>query len=488
MDEDGATHSVIAYTLEADPSVFVTLDSSYLLSVLDDALSDLPPVTVTKRDGTVEYVPPWNYKLVRTGNREETGRAERVRLDRFGCRMDGRRRQAMHLVWSPGEMSPSGDVSYLGGAKLDELMAWAVDFRQFHMDNNMPLSTTFSGVAAKLLRDARFYPDARRQVPRATNERAREFLPGVYQESRAKSNRKYNGVSLDQSKAYHMIAQEVPLPDSNTLFARGYFPDPFAADMYWCEPGDELYARTVAQPGLIFIGAHSTIKGKSKPFIPPAMDFHGFRKIAVWTNELPMMQELGLQVEGVYAALTSTLRDEGIRKYGAYALSAILGADAMRASWLKPTLHAAYGILGARPRHIRMGFKHGKGDRMDYILGARVFNVAHVETRQKLQPPTANVVQLGVLQSEVRRRTLALANALRDCGVEVTHVHADGLHAMGQLPLTVPNSWTAAPVSNLKYIDRVSWTSDQGDCLPGRSRKVIQQRRHRAYVLANRKR
>jgi hypothetical protein len=90
---------------------------------------------------------------------------------------------------------------------------------------------------------------------------------------------------------------------------------------------------------------------------------------------------------------------------------------------------------------------------------------------------------LGVLQSEIRARTMRLANGLITEGVDVLHIHADGIHTTGKLPL-LSNDWSLEPRTNLRYVDRVSWLADEGDVLPGRdTRARVEQRRRMATTL-----
>jgi hypothetical protein len=95
---------------------------------------------------------------------------------------------------------------------------------------------------------------------------------------------------------------------------------------------------------------------------------------------------------------------------------------------------------------------------------------------------------LGVLQAEIRARTMRLANSLIVEGVDVLHIHADGIHTTGKLPF-LSNDWSVEPRTNLRYVDRVSWLADEGDTLPGRDvQQRIETRRHLLSVLANRNR
>lgn len=95
-----------------------------------------------------------------------------------------------------------------------------------------------------------------------------------------------------------------------------------------------------------------------------------------------------------------------------------------------------------------------------------------------LPSATTNVAALGTLQAEIRQRSLKMARALSEEGVEVLHIHADGIHVAGALPL-LTDEWSITPATNLSYIDRVSWTSEERDVLPGRDEcQRIELRKH----------
>jgi hypothetical protein len=365
---------------------------------------------------------------------------------------------------------------------LDGLARFATDVRAWLREQNLPIPTTLSAIGSALLRDKRFYPDARGRVPSATNERVREFLPGVHQELRTKQRTHRSVVTLDQRGAYHQIVQDIALPDSTTLHARGYFSDPENAPL-WLQRSDPDCASVLSVPGLVCVDAHSR---RSKPgeFRPPAIDYIGTRRIYLWTNEVPFAEQHGTQIIGLVAAWVAEDNDTGLSRYGRFAQQQISSVDAYRKGWLKPSLHSAYGLLGAKPRTLRNGFLHGRGMVETWLLGVRPFNVHESSLDHK--PPLANAVQLGMIQAEVRLRTMRMANYLTTNGVNVTHIHADGLHAIGDMSLFVTiddTLWRMEERTDLTYLDRVSWTSKQGDTLPGRAmRDRVDYRRHHVGI------
>lgn len=477
MDDIGMLESgevvedLIDFAMTKDSHIFVTMDPARLLNIMYQS-----------------HAPDFNYQLIDSREAdvpEGMATMSSTRVTRFGWnRMNkGKRKgKAMHIVWSIPDMMRD-PTKLINDGTPGDMLKFAKDVRDWCKDNNIPLPTALSGIASSLLRDERFYPESRGRVPHATNDRLRQFLPGVYSELRAKSSVTYKtAVSLDQRRAYHRAAQTVTLPDSTTLFARGYFNVPDKAPL-WAVKGDDVYNRTMDQPGLVLV------RGTSRPTMPrsetrpPAVNYAGVEDRYIWTNEVPLCEETGLDIHGIVAAWTATHADEGIPRYGRWAESAIDAADDYRALWLKPTLHALYGLLAARPRDLRIAHRLGSGRPARYILGAGHTFPVHETHLGAQSSPTVNIAMLGVLQSEIRARTMRLANGLITEGVDVLHIHADGIHTTGKLPL-LPNDWSLEPRTNLRYVDRVSWLADEGDVLPGRdTRARVEKRRSMAVAL-----
>lgn len=464
VTEDGTPVQHLPAFVASMPShIWVTLDASWLLDHLCVYMD-----TFGVRD--------WNYQLTEA----RTGHMSHARLLRFGLKPEGKQRRAMHLCWTPYDMldAPERVIP----PTLDGLMRFATDVRAWLKEQNLPVPTTLSAIGSALLRDKRFYPDPRGRVPSATNERVREWLPGVHQELHTKQRAHRSVITLDQRGAYHQIVQDIALPDSTTLHARGYFNDPENAPL-WLQRSHPDCVGVLAAPGLVCIDAHSR-RSKPSEFRPPALDYIGTRRLYLWTNEVEFAEQHGVTVIGLVAAWVAEDNDTGLARYGRFAQHQISAVTDYRKRWLKPSLHSAYGLLGAKPRTLRNGFLHGRGEVTKWLLGVRAFNVHESELDHK--PPLGNAVQLGMIQAEVRLRTLRMANYLSSMGVTVTHVHADGLHAIGDMSLLVTiddRLWRMEERTNLTYLDRVSWTTAQGDTLPGRAmRDRVDQRRHLTHV------
>lgn len=444
--EDGQiVRNIPVYMVSSEPSIWVTRDPAYLLANLDEFFGAYPE---------------WTYELMES----QVGNYSSAKLRRFGMRAEyykalGLRRKSLHICWTPQHMMP--------GHAVTDLMTFALDIRGWLEDNDLPIPTAPSGIGSSLLRDGRFYGIARARVPTSTNERLRPYLPGIHQEIRAKTHRRFDAIALDQASAYHRIVQELDVPDSQTLYARGHFADADNAPP-WLTPDHPHFERTLSEPGIVCVTAISR-ETRKREFRPPAANYIGEQRIYLWTNEIELLRERGLTIRAIHAAWTSEAADKGLPKFGAWAMDQIESASPYRKKWLKPALHSTYGLLGAKPRIMRTGRRVGKGEPEKWLFRLHRFFVRVSEFDSK--PATANVAQLGMIQAEVRQRTMKMANALNENGAQVTHIHADGLHVVGNLPL-VDDSWKIEDRTSLVYVDRVSWHSDQGDIMPGRPRSI----------------
>lgn len=385
------------------------------------------------------------------------------------CNAPNRRKTRRAIVSSPRGMFNDPTQGTWVGDSLPDLLRFAVDIRDWCQENDLPIKATLPGHAASLFRDSRFWPDARGKVPWQTNARLRPMLPGVHQELAAPKRAVIqDGVQMDLRRAYHRAAQDTPMPDPTTMVVRGYFPLADQEDPpLWAPRDSALYDRTIAQPGFIWV-LGSQRQHRARTFYLPAQE-PGRRVIGLWTNELSLAIANGLTVEGIVAAATSTGVDQGFPRYGAWAESAIDTSTPYRTQWLKPTLHSLYGLSAVRPKLLIKGDRIGYGERMMMAVGSRMFRV-RARTLDAQEARTTNVAALGVLQSAIRAKVIDHANQLERDGVEVYYVGADSIHhGPQQTRLLAASDWTSEPITHLVYVDDVSWYSDQGDHLPGRT-------------------
>lgn len=473
------------FAATAEPHIWVTMDAAYLYQVMEERFGNCPWYQRRAIDSMDPEMPEGMM-----------GHMSKCRLESFGFDRDRARQlgirikhEARHVVWDVPRMFSD---PHIAADKLHNtptaLLQFAQDVRGWCKDQDIPLRSTLAGLAGSLLRDERFWPHLRGSVPKATNERVREHLPGVYHERLYPTHTRVPAaVTIDQRRAYHRAAQEVPTPDPTTLYARGYFNDPENAPNLWANRDTDLYRRTLSQPGLVAVRA-SVLQHNKHASRPPALDRLEKRvdTLYLWTNEVQLCEEQGTHILGIVAAWTSLDADTGLPKYAAWCETQLDQASDYRQFWLKPTLHSLYGLLGARPRIMLTGMRLGKGD--PEVWGMMGIPMPVRVTRFEGRSRTVNVAMLGTLQAEIRARSIRMANELRQRKIQVYHIHADGLHVgTEQLPFLPHTHWTTEPISNLSYEDNVSWLSDERDVLPGRDTRVrIETRRHHAKVLIDR--
>jgi hypothetical protein len=486
IDEHGEVHTdPIHYVKHALPTAFVTIDPSSFLSSLDDYYRGHPH---------------WRFTLARIVAERGSLSISRVKLTTFGfracktpteraacplcCGGLSARKGRLHQCWDPRAMSPTPVHKLISDVSVPSLLHWATDVREWARTQDLELRAALAGYGAQLLRDPRFYPEPRRRVPRATNEHVRPSLPGnlVRLVNTTPGPRTYNVTSIDQRSAHHRIAQEIALPDANTLFARGYFGDPESAPRLWAPRGSALYERTIRQPGLVYVLATSRLTAPGQ-FRLQLQNFTGQQRIYLWTNTVDFIESTGTRIDGIYAAWTSTSTDAGLSRYGSWAQNQIENASHGRKQWLKPLLHSTYGLLAARARPLQLGTNHGTaGKSSHFLLGPRSFPVT-VRELTNFQPAFVNVAQRGMIEAETQLRSLRMAQYLTDADCIVTHIHTDGLHVEGKLPL-LPDTWGINGLTDVTYIDNVSWIARERECLPGRdTRERMELVKHHARLL-----
>lgn len=469
IDIQGDLTGIVDYVRNAPPTVYVVTAAAWFLALLDDDFKISVPTTVTESKSGKTEVWGWQYGLSRTHVKRDEGETSSTHVTRFGIRSPNTRNQRMNQCWDMTTFSPSPLNKFLNGPVTHEsLMTFAQDVRTWAEEQNLELKRSLSGYAAQFHRDARFYPERRRKVPTATNERARAYLPGNHVRLFIDPHtpQAYNVTSYDQRSAHHRIVQEVTLPDSNTLHARGYFHKPLDATKYWTVRGDPIYSRATRATGLLCVdlSSRATTEGE---FRLPKQDYNGTRRVFIWTNEIEFIESTGSKIEGVIAGWTSTSADTGLARYGEFAQQQLAEATPERKQWLKPLLHATYGLLAANPRPITIGHRLAIGGKPgSMILGAREFPAHTHDLKGKLA--TTNVIQRGIIESETQLRSLRLAQNLTDRGCAVTGIFTDGVHVVGN-PVPVDDArWKQSQLTHVVYIDNVSYYSDQKPCLPGR--------------------
>lgn len=353
-------------------------------------------------------------------------------------------------------------------SRMDALQKFGNAVRGFIVKNEMKPTTTSGGIAGQLLRDPRFYPEMRRKVPRATNEKARPHLPGNHYRIFSEKRRFKSAYYLDQKAAHHTIASEIPLPDPNRLVARGYFHDDDNNNI-WARRGTPRFEREISRIGLLKIWL-SVPTGAESNFTPPYMEKPGRKVAYVYSNEIPLIRSLGGDIDGIIAAWTSDTRDNGIAKYASWAIETIQHLPESERKTIKPILLSAYGVLAAKPRRLQFAFAEAKGGRRTKLMmGGSQIDAEITQTSKMGSDKLANVIQRGMIEAETRSRSLTFARDLRDNHKQdIIMVYADSIICgAARLPL-LPREWKVeSELHNLHVINEVSFTSLELTKLPG---------------------
>jgi hypothetical protein len=349
--------------------------------------------------------------------------------------------------------------------KLNKLMDWGMEVRNFCIENDLLFKPSAGGIAAQLLRDPRFYPKARRKVPKIINAKGRKRLPGNFYQLYGETERRYSASYVDMQGAHHFIAQRVKFPCANTLKAYGQFST--EKPTVWARPNSKRLRGVMSWHGLFHVKLSVPAIGKGR-FAPPYMEKQGQFDVWIFSNELPMIRALGGRVEAVYAVLGSPDVDEGLSKYAQWAVKQ-LDERADQKGWLKPLLHSPYGVLAARPRPMEFGWRIAKGGEADvYPMAGKVVPVKVLKTKRIIEGNTANVIHRAMIEAEQRMMALTLAQELSDKGGKVICIYADSLFVnMPQLPL-LPEPWVLKEqVTNLRFLSATQFMSPQITRLPG---------------------
>lgn len=359
---------------------------------------------------------------------------------------------------------------------LYKLLDWAISLRNFCALQGVRVRPTAGGVAAALLRDPRWHREARRKVPRATNARAREYLPGNYYELRTREDQEHSlAVHIDQQGAHHYHAARIQFPHADNLYARGYFEtlhdDPWKP---W-RSGSRLQSMLRRDHGL-FYGRiecpHFHPGSFPLPFMTPGSSLAAF-----YSNELPYMESMGVRVRYLIAAWTSDQVDRTLNDYASWATTQTREtrqSNPRDLVWLKPTLLSTYGILASRPKTIEFGFKRATGGvPTQYPVGSGYIEALGFRTTRELEPSFANVIHRGMIEAATRSESLQMATEMTRDGHAVLSVYADAIfmEADTALPLLPPPWLYKGEVNRLRFINSTSFTSAQLTRLPGVARR-----------------
>jgi len=280
----------------------------------------------------------------------------------------------------------------------------------------------------------------------------------------------YAGVYIiDQQNAHHYAAETVPLPDANTLFARGRFAS--LSDEPFVREKKIGFENLISEMGLFRVRVY--VPKGIYGLLPEWALNPGLQSVFLFSNELDLVRELGIEIRHISYAWTSRERDEGLARYAQWAQREV-NENPQHRLWLKPTLLSAYGILGVRPRIMEMAYWQAKkGEPFRYLLGPTPITMKRNRTSKEIQPVIANTIQRGMIEAETRKLSIRMARQLEDEEHTVIAIHADAVLVRDdkqQLPLLPPPWRVKDRLSGFEAIDNVSFKSDTMNILPGRKK------------------
>lgn len=352
-----------------------------------------------------------------------------------------------------------------------KLMEWAKDVRAFLQKHKLNLSPSSGGIAAQLLKDDKFYPVARRKVPRHTNAKAREHLPGnFYKLYEAKEGRgRHRAAYLDQISAHHYAASRLEFPSANTLKRRGRYAT--LDDKPFAKHGTAKFEELISQYGLFYLAIETPRFFPTDFPLPECLGKtnYGYRRGYFYSNELPYLKQLGVRIRHIIACWTSPDRDHGLNKYSEWAQEEITKASPVSKIWLKPTLLSTYGVLAARPKILEFGYKHAKGgEPKRYPCGSGFLDVEAKASKKMREPLMANVIHRGMVEAETRLTSLTLARDLAKRGYKILAIYADSVFVEAEDLPFLPPPWRIQEfLTNLHFESATHFTSREISKTPG---------------------
>lgn len=355
-----------------------------------------------------------------------------------------------------------------GKPYIQTLLEWGVAVRDFCDDSGIEVRATAGAISSQFLTDPRFYPNARRKVPRATNERVREVLPGNYYSLTVvpRGDREYTAYYMDQHSAHHYHAQRLALPHSDELYAYGRFDDlaECVFDGVW-DNFHGLYCLDLAvsenraNPRWIRDWLHHRV---GEPGV--------LEKRYVYSNELQHLYDHGYRVIGVRAAWGSHKRDEGLNQYAAWASQQL--EERGRAPWLKRLLLATYGALAIAPKDsVSLYARAKKGEFVSVRVGAETFTGRKIQQRMKLEPRFANVLHRGMIEAACRSYSIGYATYLEGKGYYVLSIYSDAVVVEVNDDLPEPpelEPWRLKrTLHHLRFINAQAYQSAEESKIPG---------------------
>lgn len=472
LTEDGEVgHLADLFSLlrKHPPAIIVCNDSAEFLSLINERWSFDPHwqfrITPILRDLYQPQLPKGRGTRIHTmavnffgWSGEKTGRNRSTR-------------NHYHLILDPCTFSSyrlHADGKY---ETLPELLSWGVSIRNFCVTEEIKLKPTQGGTARQFLQDDRFYPQSRRKVPRATNDRVRSFLPGNFYEERGR-NLIYDGLYIDQSKAHHFHALNCSFPHPNSLMAYGCFHH-LQNDWRLRSRPDRVTSFLDGFHGVVY----GNLRWTPRPlrWVPEYLSTERIAHPIAWfTCELDLLRSLGVEVVNIIGAWGSREVDTGLNQFAQWSLDR-LGDDPP--AWLKTLLLSTYGSLACKPRAVEFGFaRANRGDERKFRTHSGELTAKMLSPRTPGEPMTNNVLHRGIIEAATRTESLMFANYLQSRGVHVLCIYADGViiekPTRRELPL-IPDPWRVkTTLTNLRFLSSNAFQADEMTKVPGGDRKI----------------
>jgi hypothetical protein len=329
-----------------------------------------------------------------------------------------------------------------------------------------------------LLRASEAWEDKRRPAPRFVSAAAREVMPGNLYALRHGYRGIKRGYYLDQKSSHHTVSASIPLPHPHFLRARGRFRAVERGEFpKWLDSPHLLRHHY----GVIAAVVECRRIAPTKLHLyPPWAQTPGRRMVWIWTPELRLL-DVDVQLVHISASLTSFKLDPILLEYAEWALAHLATHPH---SAVKPALLAAYGMLAVKSGTPIVRYSvHGrtKPPRAESCTLPLLDNVYRSTVEQRRTPSLQNVVARGVIEAEVRTRSLEMARRLEGDGIPVVHIYADGLIAdCGQLPFLPPDWRCVTALTDVSAANPSTITSRELVRLPG-----IPDGRRTAYVRSD---
>lgn len=401
--------------------------------------------------------PRWTWKVTVAGEP-----LIRKKVSYFGFRRANHKSKSVyHLVLDFNSFLRTDQRMEYDARDLQELLELGKEVREFCTEMNVQIRPTAAGLANQLLRHPRFYPEPRRKVPQFINETVRKFLPGNFYQVYALGQTIEAATYIDQQAAHHHAALTTPLPNSNSITAKGYRKGELKVYARYSENPDSLYRRLLKQHGLVcLLGTVPYVHPRERRFLPKYMHKAGNNLLWLWTNEIAYAESVGLRIRCIYATWGSEEVDTGIQSYARWAIE-----NQSRYKWIKSVLLMPYGMLAKRQESVEV---HTNGGSDSLILANSV--VASTKITRNVVSQTANVLQRGLIESHVRTLSLDMARQCSEGQAEVVSIYADGIFLKvpknGQLPLVTP--WREkAEVTALEFESATRFKSNEMTRFPG---------------------